>query len=152
MLLLTGLWNSFNEFAIYQVSIFCSFEILVGVSLQMFGDHVITSSTTQILLWTVLVPPCSWETLDYVGQRLCFEPHSLFVSVRVYVCVLLLQRRPAVARTVAEGVRQMLWEWSVPHRSGRKHIFCWIWRKELHICFFPCAQKVCFHLRMELKF
>lgn len=119
-------------------------QLLVSIA-----DNIILS-TAQLLLWTVLACSYSWKT-PRLGWQLNVEPHWLFFSVCVYVWMLLLQRRPAVARAVAEDVWQVLWEWSLPHRFGRKHIFCWIWRKELHICFFPCTQKVCVCFQSGIK-
>lgn len=69
-----------------------SFEILVGVSLQMFGDHVISSSTTQMLLWTVPVPPCSWETGFRRTAAVLWATFTVCLCACVCVCAFVAEK------------------------------------------------------------
>lgn len=67
---------------------------------------------------------------------------TLTVSVYVDVCAV-LQGGPAVARAVAEDLRQVLGERGVPHHFGRERVFRRVRGEEFYVRLLPRTQEVC---------
>lgn len=64
---------------------------------------------------------------------------SLF---QYFINIWRFQGRTTVSRRVAQAVREVFWEWNLPHRFRRQSILWGIWRKKFYICKFSLSQKV----------